>query len=99
VILAAAGIALLALVITVPAIRGRREDLAAANPKAAPGGRSGCVAQTRSNQHTPAVRQARRGGHAAPVRRVDHDFTHTKPVEVAREAITMIGHLLRKVYD
>jgi acetyl esterase len=29
---------------------------------------------------------------------VDHDFTHTKPVEVAREAITMIGDLLRKVY-
>jgi acetyl esterase len=29
---------------------------------------------------------------------VDHGFTHTKPVEVAREAITMIGDHLRKAY-
>jgi acetyl esterase len=29
---------------------------------------------------------------------VDHGFAHTKPAEVAREAITMIGNLLRKVY-
>ncbi|GAA1003361.1 carboxylesterase [Acrocarpospora pleiomorpha] len=29
---------------------------------------------------------------------VDHGFTHVKPVEVAREAITMIGDLLRKAY-
>lgn len=29
---------------------------------------------------------------------VDHGFTHTKPVEVAREAITLIGDLLRKAY-
>ncbi|MFI9101810.1 alpha/beta hydrolase [Streptomyces fildesensis] len=29
---------------------------------------------------------------------VDHGFTHVKPVEVAREAITMIGDLLRKTY-
>jgi hypothetical protein len=35
--LVAAGIALLALVITVLAIRVRREDLAGVNPKAAPG--------------------------------------------------------------
>ena len=36
--LVAAGIALLALVITVLAIRVQREDLAGVNPKAAPGG-------------------------------------------------------------
>ncbi len=30
---------------------------------------------------------------------VDHGFTHTKPVEVARAAITMIGDLLRKAYS
>jgi acetyl esterase len=29
---------------------------------------------------------------------VDHGFTHTKPIEVAREAITMIGEHLRKAY-
>jgi acetyl esterase len=29
---------------------------------------------------------------------VDHGFTHTKPVEVSREAITLIGDLLRKAY-
>jgi steroid delta-isomerase-like uncharacterized protein len=29
---------------------------------------------------------------------VDHAFTHTKPVEVAREAIWMIGEHLRKAY-
>jgi len=30
---------------------------------------------------------------------VDHYFTHTKPVEVARTAIGMIGDLLRQVYS
>jgi acetyl esterase len=30
---------------------------------------------------------------------VDHFFTHTKPVEVAREAIDMIGGLLRQAYS
>ena len=29
---------------------------------------------------------------------VDHGFTHTRPVEVAREAIMMIGDLLREAY-
>jgi acetyl esterase len=29
---------------------------------------------------------------------VDHGFTHAKPVEVARAAVTMIGDLLRKAY-
>lgn len=29
---------------------------------------------------------------------VDHGFTHVKPVEVAREAITMIGDPLRRTY-
>jgi acetyl esterase len=29
---------------------------------------------------------------------VDHGFTHTKPADVAREAITLIGDLLRKAY-
>ena len=30
---------------------------------------------------------------------VDHGFTHTKPVETARAAITMIGDLLRSAYS
>lgn len=29
----------------------------------------------------------------------DHGFTHTKPVEVARAAISMIGDVLRKAYS
>jgi len=47
-------------------------------------------------QHRPISRLGGRRLHRRSG--VDHGFTHAKPVEVAREAIELIGEHLRKAY-